>query len=302
MGRAFSIFRPFSEMAERVVLFGRMIKFSHTAFALPFALSSVVLAHRESPLSLWKIAWILAAMVGARSAAMGFNRIVDARFDAINPRTKMRAIPAGMLSIRSAAIFVALSSALFVFSAAMLGRLCFYLSFPVLAILLGYSYTKRFTRFCHFYLGFAISLAPMGAWIALTGGFSWGILFLSAGLMCHISGFDIIYACQDTGFDRDHALFSLPARSGVGFALQISSLLHAASVFFFAATGICFDLGPYYFFAAGLVALLFLIEHKIVSPSDMQHINIAFFHINSMISVVVFLGILADVLLSGGHL
>ncbi|NOY68424.1 MAG: UbiA family prenyltransferase [Deltaproteobacteria bacterium] len=279
-----------------------MIKFSHTAFALPFALSAVVLAHDTDPLSIYKIFWILAAMVGARSAAMGFNRIADARLDAENPRTAERAIPSGILSIRSAAVFVILSSALFIFSAVMLSSLCFYFSFPVLALLLGYSYAKRFTRFCHFYLGFAISLAPMGAWVAMTGRFSWGILFLSAGLAAHIAGFDIIYACQDTRFDADHDLFSLPSRSGVGYSLKISSWLHVAAVLFFAVTGLCFGLGGYYFVSVGLVAIMFAIEHLIVSPSDLTHINIAFFYINSMISVVLFFGILADSLLPGGLL
>lgn len=302
MGLLSRIPQSFLLMAEKAVFFGRMIKFSHTAFALPFALSAVVLAHNTDPMSIYKIFWIVMAMVGARSAAMGFNRIADARFDAENPRTAKRAIPAGTLSIRSAAVFVILSSALFVFCAARLSSLCFYFSFPVLALLLGYSYAKRFTRFCHFYLGFAISLAPMGAWIAMTGRFSWGILFLSAGLMAHIAGFDIIYACQDTQFDSEHDLFSLPSRSGVGYSLKISSWLHAVAVLFFVATGACFGLGAYYFISVGLVAAMFTVEHLIVSPSDLKHINIAFFHINSMISVVLFLGILADVFLPGGLL
>ena len=286
--------RSVRTLGDRGVLFGRMIKFSHSIFALPFALSAVVLAHRAHPVGAVQIFWILVAMVGARSAAMGFNRIADAEFDKRNPRTANRAIPAGDLSMGAAIRFVLLFSALFVLAAAMLGRLCFYLSFPVLGVLFGYSYTKRFTRFCHLYLGFAISLAPMGAWIALTNSFSWGIAFLSLALMTHIAGFDIIYACQDTDFDTCENLFSLPSLAGVRAALWISSLLHVVSVGCFILVGVLFGLNIVYGATVAVIAVMFVIEHLLVSEKRMDHINIAFFNINSMISVVLFFGILLE--------
>ncbi len=286
--------RSIRALADRGVLFGRMIKFSHSIFALPFALSAVVLAYRAHPVTPTQIFWILVAMVGARSAAMGFNRIADARYDSKNPRTANRAIPAGTLSMGAAVRFVVLFSALFVLAAGMLGSLCFYLSFPVLGVLFGYSYTKRFTRFCHLYLGFAISLAPMGAWIALTNSFSWGIAFLSLALMTYIAGFDIIYACQDTEFDTCENLFSLPAILGVRTALWISAGLHVLSVACFLMVGFLFGLNIVYTATVVIIAAMFVIEHLIVSEKRLDHIHIAFFHINSMISVVLFVGILLE--------
>lgn len=279
---------------QRMWMYGRMIKFHHTVFALPFALSAMVLAGREVSFGGRQFFWILMAMVGARSAAMGFNRIVDAKFDAKNPRTSFREIPTGRLSITSAAIFVSVSSALFIFSAAMLGRLCFYLSFPVLAVLLFYSYTKRFTWLCHLYLGFAISLAPMGAWVALTNSLSWPISLLSLALMTYISGFDILYACQDIDFDEHSGLFSLPSRLGIRKALAISSILHLFSFAFFLLIYIVFDLGMIYLATVAVIGGLLWLEHRMVKPGDLSRVPIAFFHINSVISIILFLGIWAD--------
>jgi len=278
---------------ETGVRYGRMIKFSHSVFALPFALSAVVLAHGVQPVRVWDVVWILVAMVSARSAAMGFNRIADVAFDGRNPRTAGRELPSGKLSVQATLRFVSFFSVLFVFSASMLGRLCLYFSVPVLAVLFGYSYTKRFTRFCHLYLGFAISLAPLGAWIALTDSFSPGVLFLSLGLMAHIAGFDIIYACQDTEFDQREGLFSLPAVLGVDAALRISALLHLLSVICFLLVHPFFDLHWLYPAAVGVIALLFTIENAIVTPGRLDRIHIAFFHINSVIGVILFAGILA---------
>ncbi len=209
-------------LKNKILTYGRMIKFSHTIFALPFALSAIVMAWRDQPSSYPVLLWILLAMVFARSAAMGFNRIVDAAIDAKNTRTVIREIPAGLLSKKEAVLFVVISSVLFVFSAAMLSSLCFYLSFPVLFFLMFYSYTKRFTKYCHLYLGFAISLAPIGAWVAVTGAFSWSVFFLSLGLMTYIAGFDILYACQDIEFDKKEGLHSLPSLLGPQKAMTIS--------------------------------------------------------------------------------
>lgn len=280
--------------SEAVLTYGRMIRFSHTVFALPFALSAVVLAQRVNAIGAADLFWILAAMIGARSAAMGFNRIVDARFDRDNPRTAGREIPSGRISLRSAAVFVALSSALFVGAAAILNMLCLLLSVPVLLVLFGYSYTKRFTRWSHLNLGFAISLAPMGAWIALTGSFSWGILSLSLALMTYIAGFDIIYACQDVDFDRTRNLFSVPAHYGVDAALRLAAGLHVISFCFFGLVYLFFDMGWIYLAAVAVIGGLFVLEHRLVRGGDLKHIELAFFHVNSVISVVLFLGVLAD--------
>lgn len=283
----------------RIEVFARMIKFSHTVFALPFALSALLLAHREHPLTLRLLFWVLVAMVGARSAAMGFNRIADARYDAENPRTKDRAIPRGTITTAMAALFVVAFSALFVMASAMISSLCFALSLPVLGILFFYSYTKRFTTLSHLFLGFSISLAPLGAWIAVTGGFDWPVLTISLALLTYIAGFDILYACQDTEYDREAGLFSLSARFGVRTAFQISTLLHACSFFFFFLIFIVFDMGLFYMAAVILIGAFMVAEHSLVRPHDLTHIQLAFFHVNSAISVVLFLGVLANEIARG---
>lgn len=275
--------------------YGKMIKFSHTIFALPFALSAVVLAWQTHPFSWWDLCWILAAMVGARSAAMGFNRIADAAIDGKNPRTAVREIPAGVLSVKEAVLFVALSSLLFVTAAAMLSPLCFLLSFPVLGALFFYSYTKRFTRYCHLYLGFAISLAPVGAWIAVTGSLAPGVVFLAASLWTYIAGFDILYACQDIDFDREQGLYSLPVHLGSRGAMAVSSVLHFMTMGFFLAMYVAFGMHPVFLiFLAGIGICLF-IEHRLVNPRDLSRINLAFFHMNSIVSVALLAGVLTEV-------
>lgn len=279
---------------EQFLAYGKTIKFSHTIFALPFALSAVILAYRHHPISLTHLFWILIAMIGARSSAMGFNRIADARFDAKNPRTSKRELPSGRLSLTSAKIFVILFSFIFIFAAAMLGKICLYLSFPLLALLFSYSYTKRFTWFSHFYLGFVISLAPLGAWIALTNTFSLPIILLSLTLLTYIAGFDILYACQDTGFDIKEELFSIPARFGIQKALLISSISHVFSFLFLFLIFIAFDMKIIYLTAIIVIGLLLVVEHKLVKPCDLSNVNIAFFHVNSAISIILFVGILAD--------
>lgn len=279
---------------DRILTFGRMIKFSHTVFALPFALAAVVLAQRVAPLTIQRLAWLLAAMVGARSAAMGFNRLADARIDKINPRTSGREIPTGKLSKQATIIFVILFSGLFILSAAMFGKLCLYLSVPVLLLLFSYSYSKRFTVLCHLYLGLTISLAPLGAWIALTGSFHWPILLLSLALMTYIAGFDVLYACQDIAFDREEGLFSIPVRFGPAGALSIAAGLHIVSLGFFIWLFFAFHMGTIYLVAVGIIGLLMIVEHRLVKPDDLSRINIAFFHMNSLISITLFVGVLAD--------
>lgn len=286
-----------SAVARRIRDFGRLVRFSHTVFALPFALAAVVLAQREAPVGWAQLAWILVAMVAARSAAMGFNRIVDARFDRLNPRTADRDIPSGRISARAAAVFVALCSALFVLAAGMLSRLCLVLAPPVLLILFLYSYTKRFTSLSHLYLGFAIALAPLGAWIAVTGSFAPGVLTLSLALLTLIAGFDILYACQDTEFDRGAGLFSIPARWGPRAAFHVAAALHLAAFGFFFAVHLVFDMGPVYLAAVAAIGALLVLEHRLTRPHDLSRIQLAFFNVNGAISLVLFGGILVDELL-----
>jgi 4-hydroxybenzoate polyprenyltransferase len=286
-----------SALARQIVDFGRMIKFSHTVFALPFALSAVVLAHRGNEVTLQAFFWILVAMVCARSAAMGFNRIADARFDRLNPRTAERHIPSGTMSSLSAILFVSGFSLAFILASAMISRLCFWLSMPVLAILFFYSYTKRFTSLSHLYLGMSISLAPLGAWIAVTGRFEPAILILCTALLTYIAGFDILYACQDVQFDQEAGLYSIPSRLGVQAAFHISTILHFATFISLTALFIVFDLGMAYLLALVIIGMLLVFQHRVIRPHDLTHIELAFFHANSAISILLFLGILGDELL-----
>ncbi len=279
---------------KKILVYGRMIKFSHTIFALPFALSAVVMAWKNHSFFFSDFFWILTAMVGARSAAMGFNRIVDADIDLKNKRTAIREIPSGLLSKKESFAFVILSSLVFIVSAAMLSRLCLLLSFPALFFLLFYSYTKRFTKYCHLYLGFAISLAPVGAWIAITGTLSWSIVFLSLSLMTYIAGFDILYSCQDIDFDQKQGLFSLPSKIGLKKAMFISSLLHGCTIVFLLAMYATFGMHPVFLVFLSIIGALLVAEHKLVKPDDLQHINIAFFHMNSAISIFLFIGVVTQ--------
>ncbi len=279
---------------QKIQDYGRMIKFSHSIFALPFALSAMVLAWEDYPPSFMVFVWILVGMVSARSAAMGFNRIVDADVDAKNERTAIREIPSGILSQKEAVFFVVLSSVVFIFAAAMLSNLCLVLSFPVLFLLLFYSYTKRFTQYCHLYLGFVISLAPIGAWVAVSGTLSWGVVFLSLALMTYIAGFDILYACQDIEFDQQEGLFSLPSKIGAKKAMLVSSLLHVLTMLFFAAMHISFAMHPVFIGFIIIIGILLVVEHRLVKPDDLTHINMAFFHMNSIISVALLIGVLVQ--------
>jgi 4-hydroxybenzoate polyprenyltransferase len=279
-------------LIDQIRTYGRLIKFSHTIFALPFALAAVLLAHRENAVTWGALFWILLAMAGARSAAMGFNRYADSRFDRLNPRTANRPSVTGEISNGSVLAFVILSSSLFVLSAAMLGRLCLMLSIPVLGVLFVYSFTKRFTSFSHLYLGFAIGLAPVGAWIASTGTMDARILLLSFGLMTYIAGFDILYACQDIDFDRSTGLFSMPSRWGVEKSLFISCVLHGLTFVSLAAVYFVFDLGVIYVAALLIIGILLVVEHILVRPGRLENINLAFFHVNSVISMLILLGVL----------
>lgn len=271
-----------------------MIKFEHTVFALPFALMGALLASGGMP-TFAQMGWILAAMIGARSAAMGFNRIVDLRFDRLNPRTSARALPAGTLSVTFAVTFVLVSSVVFVLAAWRLNPLCFYLSFPALAILFFYSFTKRFTAFSHLFLGAAIGIAPMAAWLAIRGEFAWPPALLSAAVMFWVAGFDIIYALQDVEFDRRSSLFSLPARFGVAKALTISSAFHALTVLLLVIAARMVQVGPIAY--AGIVAVAGVLfwEHRIVKPDDLSRVNVAFFNLNGYVGILLLLTFATDI-------
>lgn len=265
-----------------------MIKFEHSVFALPFALTGAMLAARGLP-SGRQLFWILVAMVGARSAAMSFNRLADLRLDAANPRTAARALPAGMLSVRFAAVFTAVSAGLLALAAYQLNPLCFRLSPLALAIMFFYSYTKRFTSFSHLILGFCLGMAPAAAWIAVRGTLDWPILLLSAAVTLWTAGFDILYACQDVEFDHRVGLFSLPRRLGIRRALRVSRLFHLLMLGLVCALAVVERLGWISLFGVGVVAALLAYEHHLVKPDDLSHIDAAFFTMNGYISVLFFL-------------
>jgi 4-hydroxybenzoate polyprenyltransferase len=272
-----------------------MVKFEHTIFALPFALIGALLASHGLPTA-HQIVWILIAMVGARSAAMAFNRIVDVQYDRLNPRTAARALPAGTLSRRFAVVFTVATSILFVVAAWQLNPLCLYLSFPLLGILLLYSYTKRFTAFSHLFLGASIGMAPLAAWLAIQGKFAWPPILLSLAVMFWVAGFDVIYSLQDADFDRGAKLFSLPSRVGIAPALQISTAFHAATVALLVATAMITNLGGMAFAGIAIVAAILFWEHRIVKPDDLSRVNVAFFSMNGYVSFLLLITFAADIL------
>lgn len=273
--------------------YGRMIRFSHSVFLLPFALSALILAPREQ-LGLGRLFWILAALVSARSAAMGFNRIADRGLDRANPRTAGRAIPAGRIGLREAWAFVIISAGVFLLCAAMLNPLAAMLSPLALGFVLAYSFTKRFTLLSHLWLGLGTAMAPAGVWVALTGTLSWEIMVLVGSVALWVAGFDVLYACQDVEFDRKWGLFSIPARMGVGRALWVARGFHTLSFLGFLWVGHLFSLGSLYLVGLLLVGALFLLEHLLVSEKDLSRINDAFFTVNGLVSVLYFLAVLAD--------
>jgi len=283
-------------MLARIRIFLEMIKFEHTIFALPFAFLGAFLAAGGVPL-LRQCAWILAAMVGARTAAMGFNRIVDRRFDAMNPRTKERAIPKGEISVRDAWLMVAASSLLFFVAAYMLNPLAFKLSPLVLGVTLAYSYTKRFTAWCHLFLGFAIGLAPSAGWIAVRG--VWGILpgLITLGVMFWVAGFDILYACMDAEFDRKAGLHSIPAWLGVRRAFLVSAAFHLVAFFIFCYVGFMARLNWIYFAGLAAVSIFFVLQRIAVKPNDLSRMDMAFFTLNGAVSMVMFFATAASLLL-----
>lgn len=272
----------------RLATYLSFIRFSHSVFALPFALTGALLAWRIAPFSWLQIVWVIVAMVSARSAAMGFNRLVDARMDALNPRTSAREIPTGALSRREATVFVVISSLIFMFAATQLNPLCGMLSPIALLIVFWYSLAKRYTSYTQAFLGLAMAVAPVGGWLAAGGPIDapepW-LLGLAIGLW--VGGFDILYACQDVEFDRAHGLKSIPVRFGVERSLWISRLMHIATVACMAWLGVLVPLGPIYFAGVALVAGLLFYEQSLVSASDLSQVKRAF-DLNGWVGILYF--------------
>jgi 4-hydroxybenzoate polyprenyltransferase len=273
---------------NRLAVYLSFIRFSHSVFALPFALTGALLAWQEAPFAWRQILWIVVAMVAARSAAMGFNRLVDARMDALNPRTAMREIPRGVLSRREATLFVIVSSLVFMWAATELNPLCGMLSPLALIIVFWYSLAKRFTSYTQAFLGLAMAVAPVGGWLAAGGRIGapepW-LLGLAIGLW--VGGFDILYACQDVAFDRDHGLKSIPVRFGVAQSLWISRAMHVATIVGMAALGWLIPLGPIYLGGVALVAALLIYEQSLVSEHDLSQVKRAF-DLNGWVGILYF--------------
>jgi 4-hydroxybenzoate polyprenyltransferase len=278
-----------SASARSVTTYAKMIKLSHSVFALPFALAAAWIASRQVEVTGSQIALILGAMVLARSSAMGFNRLVDRHIDARNPRTAGREIPAGQISVRAAWAFTLGSAAGFVACAGLLGPPTLALSPVALAVIWGYSLTKRFTALCHLVLGLGLALAPTGVWIALTGSYGWVPLVLSGAVLTWVAGFDIIYACQDAAFDRSEGLRSVPAALGIPWALGLSAALHVVTVGLLAALPAVAPLGWPYGIGVAVIAAVLVYEHAIVKPNDLGRVNAAFFTLNGWVSIL-FLG------------
>jgi len=273
-----------------------MIKWEHSIFALPFALCGAMLAAEGTPTG-HQLFWIVVAMVSARSAAMAFNRVADATVDAANPRTRFRAIPTGALSPAFVTTFVLAASALFVLAASQLNRLALILSPVALAVVLLYSYTKRFTRWSHLVLGFALGIAPAAAWIAIRGSLDPRILLLTAAVTFWVAGFDVLYACQDYDFDREADLHSVPRYFGIRWSLIVARVFHILMLGLLITLVMSFGLGKLAIAGVVVVALLLTYEHSLVSPDDLSKLNAAFFTMNGVISVVFFVFVAADLLL-----
>lgn len=277
-----------------------LIVFSHTIFAMPFAvigyLLAVKIAHAEFS---WKLfGLVILCMVFARSAAMGFNRFIDRRFDAKNPRTAVREVPSGIISPAAALIFVLINCALFITATFFINEICFYLSPVALMVVLGYSYTKRFTALCHVILGIGLSLAPIGAWLAATGKFDWLPLFYSFAVIFWVSGFDMIYALQDEGFDRENKLKSMPAWLGTKGALRVSEIFHVISAGFIAYAGYYAHFGFIYWIGAAVYGGLLIYQHSIVKPNDLSRVNRAFGTTNGIASVIFAVFVIAELFLN----
>lgn len=287
-------------LVQRAVTFGRMIKFSHSVFALPFAFVSGLIAYTTQQVTItWSdVALLLVCMVSARTAAMGFNRIADRDIDAINPRTRNREIPAGKVSIGEAKIFTAVAVVVFIAASFAVNTLCGILSVPLLALLLGYSLTKRYTVAAHFVLGLCLGAAPVGVWFALTGAFAWAPIMLCLGVTLWTAGFDIYYSCQDEQFDRSQQLKSVPARLGAIRSIRLVRPIHALSILFYTLFGVFAGLGPLFYIGVVLVAAILIYEAWLLRNGDLSRIDLAFFNLNGYVSILFAIATMVDVVSS----
>ncbi|MBM7855895.1 4-hydroxybenzoate polyprenyltransferase [Desulfohalotomaculum tongense] len=279
---------------SKLKIFMEMIKFEHTVFALPFAYIGAMLVGQKIPSGM-ELLWITLAMVGARTAAMSLNRIIDRHIDAQNPRTANRALPKGLLSVTEVWVYVILSLLLLLAAASQLSELAFKLFPLAVFMLVFYPYTKRFTWACHLFLGAALALAPLGAWIAISGAFAPAPVLLGIGVMFWVAGFDIIYACDDYDFDRQNGIHSIPARFGIDKALKISSLFHIIAPLLFLAVGMILKLGWFYYIGVIVSVVILLYEHRLVKPGDLSKGGVAFFTMNGVLSMVMFVFTLLDI-------
>ena len=274
-------------MIAKLRTYFSFVRFSHSVFALPFALTGALLASREYPVTWHHVFWIVVCMVTARSAAMGFNRLVDARFDAANPRTSSREIPSGRMSTKEATVFVAAMSIAFVAAAAQLSRLCFLLSPVALGVIFWYSLAKRFTWATQFFLGLAMAIAPVGGWLAAGGGAAWEPWLLGLAIALWVGGFDVLYACQDLDVDRRQRLKSIPVRFGIARSLWISRAMHVGTTACLALLGLLTGLGALYFFGVAVVAALLVYEQSLVSATDLSNVKLAF-DLNGCVGILYF--------------
>jgi 4-hydroxybenzoate polyprenyltransferase len=280
-------------IAARLRTYASFVRFSHSVFALPFALAGALLAAQHVPATWRTVGWILVAMVAARSAAMGFNRLVDARLDALNPRTAGRELPRGVMSRPEAIAFVVVSSVLFVFAARQLNPLCFALSPVALAIVFWYSLAKRYTTWTQLFLGLAMAVAPVGGWLAVGGGGGWEPWLLAAAIGTWVGGFDVLYACQDLDFDRAHGLRSIPVRFGVPASLAISRLMHVIAIVCLVALVFVAPLGRVYVAGVGVVAALLVYEQSLVRADDLSQVKRAF-DLNGYVGILYLLVLVAS--------
>jgi 4-hydroxybenzoate polyprenyltransferase len=290
-------------LLQKLRHYASLVRFSHTIFALPFAFASLVLAWPRHPITPRTVIWIIVAMIGARTAAMGFNRLADRKFDALNPRTNQWELPKGTIKVWEAGLLTIIASLIFLLAAYQLNWLCFVLSPVALAVIFFYSLTKRFTWASHLFLGLALSLAPIGAWFAVAGesinlGELMIPLYLGLAVVFWLAGFDVIYSLQDREFDSTHGLYSIPVRFGIGRALRLSSLFHVCTAVFLALVGVAAQLGLIYWIGWLAICAILLWEHCIVRPDDLSRINRAFFDFNAYVSIGYFLATLADVLVT----
>ncbi|MEW6215662.1 MAG: UbiA-like polyprenyltransferase, partial [Nitrospirota bacterium] len=288
----------FLNMLVKVKIYLEMIKFEHSIFALPFAYLGAFLAQTKVP-GLNTIFWITLAMVGARSFAMALNRLIDAEIDRRNLRTTERALPKGLISVSNVILFALFSLGIFLLAVYNLAPLCRYLWPFVVIPFVIYPYTKRFTWLSHFVLGFCLGLAPVGAWVAVTNTLSFESFLIGGAVFLWVSGFDIIYAIQDIDFDRLQRLFSIPAKFGVKRSLELTKLLHIVSIVILIWLGIRLNLGLFYFTGVAAAAILLIYENSLIKPNDLSRLNLAFFTMNGLISVVMFSFVALEVILGG---